>query len=321
LNLSFKISLIFLIFSHILFSQKTEYKTCMGSTFKLTLCNVKDNDSLKFILAWKEIDRIEKLISSWIDSSEISKINNMAGKAAVSVSEEVFKLLKLSQEIYFLTQGAFDLSIKPALKIWNWKSGKVPSGEEVKLAKSLVGFNKIVFTDSVYTVFLPIKGMHLDLGGIGKGYAAYCVAKIWKEQGISAGVINAGGDLYVFGNSCNSNDWNISIRNPLKNNEVIYTLKQTNISVTTSGDYERFFTKDSVKYSHILNPKTCTPVKGITSVTVFSADPVLADALATSLSVMGVTAGLDLINQMDGVDAIMIQSDGRVFFSNQLILK
>lgn len=292
----------------------------MGSTFKLTLCNVEKSDSLKFAVAWEEIYRIENLISSWIDSSEISRINNMAGISAVRVSKEVFKLLRLSDEIHTLTQGSFDLSVKPALKIWNWKFGKTPSDDEVKLVKSLVGFDKVLFTDSTHSVFLPINGMQLDLGGIGKGYAAFRVAKLWKEHGITSGAINAGGDLYVFGSSCSSDNWNISIRNPFKNNELIYTVNQTNISVATSGDYERFFIDNFITYSHILDPKTCRPIKGITSVTVFSKDPILADALATSLSVMGVKAGLDLVNQMDGIDAIIIKSDGQVFLSNQLLL-
>ena len=291
----------------------------MGSEFKLTLC-LTNSDSLSnaFKNGWKEIDRVEKLISSWIISSEVSRINQAAGIRAVIVSKELYQLLKYSNEIYQLTQGAFDLTIKPALNIWNWKTGKIPSNKEISKAKNLVGFQNIIFNDSIFSVFLPKKGMLLDLGGIGKGYASWCVAELWKRNGITEGAINAGGDLFVFGEACSKNDWDISIKNPFKKNEIIYTVKQTNISIATSGDYERFFEIDSLKYSHILNPKTCKPIKGITSVTVFAYNPTFADALATSISVMGVTVGLDLINQIDGVEAVFILSDGTVFLSDQL---
>ncbi len=291
----------------------------MGSEFQLTLC-VTDTSSLNiaFEVGWKEINRVEKLISSWINTSEISKINQAAGIQSVIVSEELFQLLKYSKEIHQITQGAFDLTIKPALKIWDWKSGKVPSDDEIYKAINLVGFQNIIFNDSLHSVFLPLKGMSLDLGGIGKGYASWCVAELWKKNGITSGAINAGGDLFVFGEACSDSSWDVSIRNPFKKNEIIYTVKQTNKAIATSGDYERFFIIDSMKYSHILNPKTCRPVKGTTSVTVFADNPTLADALATALSVVGMKVGLDLINQINGVDAIIIQSDGMVYFSNKL---
>ena len=294
----------------------------MGSDFKLTLC-IADSNLLKkaFGVAWDEIDRVERLISSWIYASEISKINESAGKTPVVLSEELYQLLKFSKEIYLLTQGAYDLSIRPALKIWDWKLGIIPTEKEIEISKNLVGFQNVIFNDSISSVFLPNRGMSLDLGGIGKGYVSWKVAEIWKRMGIMSGAINAGGDLYVFGNSCSYTNWNVSIRNPFKKNEIIYTLRDTDIAIATSGDYERFFEIDSVKYSHIINPKTCKPVKGITSVTVFADNPILADALATSLSVMGVDAGLNLINQIDNVDAIIIQSDGIVFLSDQLKYK
>jgi thiamine biosynthesis lipoprotein len=294
----------------------------MGSEFKLTLClENKDSLSKAFKIALDEIDRVEQLISSWINTSSISKINQASGVSPVSIPEELYQLLKFSKEIHSLTQGAYDLTIKPALNIWDWRSGVIPSKNQLSIAKNLVGFKNVIFNDSTLSVFLPKKGMSLDLGGIGKGYASWKVAETWREAGVKSGVINAGGDLYVFGNACSSKSWDVSIRNPFKKNEIIYTVKQTDISIATSGDYERFFEIDSVRYSHILNPKTCKPVKRVTSVTVFAENPTLADALATSLSVMGVNAGLDLINQIEGVEAIVIQSDGVVFLSNKLKYK
>ena len=311
--------LIFLLSAQIVFAEKTISKSYMGSEFKLTLC-LTNSDSLSnaFENGWKEIDRVEQLISSWIISSEVSRINQAAGIHSVLVSKELYNLLRYSNEIHQLTQGSFDLTIKPALNIWNWKSGVIPSNKEITKAKKLVGFQNIIFNDSLFSVFLPKKGMLLDLGGIGKGYASWRVAELWKKNGITTGAINAGGDLFVFGKACSKSVWDVSIKNPFKKNEIIYTVKQTNTAIATSGDYERFFQIDSVKYSHILNPQTCKPIKGITSVTVFAYNPTFADALATSISVMGVTVGLDLINQIDGVEAIFILEDGTVYLSDQL---
>ena len=314
-----KIVLVFLFSFQAVFAEKTVSKSYMGSEFRLTLC-ISDSISLKkaFDLGWKEIDRVEQLISSWINTSEISKINQAAGIRSVRISQELYQLLKFSKELHLLTQGAFDLTIKPALKIWNWKTGIIPLNEAVQEAKGFVGYDKVVFNDSAYSVFLPKKGMSLDLGGIGKGYASWCVARLWKKLGITSGAINAGGDLFMFGKACSSDTWDVSIQNPFKKNEIIYTVKQTDRAVATSGDYERYFEIDSVKYSHILNPKTCKPAIGISSVTVFADNPTLADALATTLSVLGVKIGLDLVNQINGVDAIIIQSNGEVFFSSEL---
>ena len=311
--------LIFLLSAQIVFAEKTISKSYMGSEFKLTLC-LTNSDSLSnaFENGWKEIGRVEQLISSWIISSEVSRINQAAGIHSVLVSKELYNLLRYSNEIHQLTQGSFDLTIKPALNIWNWKSGVIPSNKEITKAKKLVGFQNIIFNDSLFSVFLPKKGMLLDLGGIGKGYASWRVAELWKKNGITTGAINAGGDLFVFGKACSKSVWDVSIKNPFKKNEIIYTVKQTNTAIATSGDYERFFEIDSVKYSHILNPQTCKPIKGITSVTVFAYNPTFADALATSISVMGVTVGLDLINQIDGVEAIFILEDGTVYLSDQL---
>lgn len=292
----------------------------MGSTFKLTVCNDSIAKAI-FDTSWKEVERIESNISSWLESSEISRINKNAGGSPVVVSEEVYKLLKLSQELHKLSQGAFDLTIKPALKIWDWKIGKIPSNSEIEATRKIIGLDKVILNDSLNTVFLPVKGMQLDLGGIGKGYAAHRLSLLFKDHGISSGAISAGGDLYIVGSDCKNESWNIAIRNPFKSNELVYTLKQTDIAIATSGNYERYFEVDSVRYSHILNPKTCRPIQGVASVTVLAPDPVVADALATALTVMGVQAGLNLVDQLSGVEAIFIQSNGEVFLSKHLVSK
>lgn len=287
-------------------------KLKMGSHFSLHLCNGKEED---FKAAWDEIDRIENSISSWKDSSEISSINRNAGFAPVKVSKEVMDLIVYCMNLHSVTQGAFDISIKPGLKIWDWKKGIVPSDSLLKATQRLVNLNNVVINEDSSTVYLKVKGMSLDLGSIGKGYSAMKVAELWKDRGIESGVINAGGDLYMFGEACDIDLWSIGIKNPFKDNEVIFTSNQTNVSVATSGDYERYFEVDSVRYSHIIDPKTLQPVKGMASVTVFASNPVLADALATALSVLGVEAGKDLINQMEGVEAIIIQHSGKVYYS------
>lgn len=298
--------------THIEKNNKRDEKILMGSLFTIKLCG---NDSVFLKTSWELLTKLETDISSWNDSSEISLINRNAGVKEVKISKSVYELLKLSKSLSSLTQGSFDVTIGPALKIWNWKKAIVPNKFQIDSVRSLVNHELLVLNDSAQTAFLKLKGMRIDLGAIGKGYACEKVVEFWKEKGIQSGAISAGGDIYVLGDHCYGKSWGVSIRDPQKNNEIIYSLKESNISVATSGDYERYFEVDGKKYSHILNPLTCRPASEVTSVTVFSEKAILADALATSLSVMAPENSLHLVNQLEGIEAIIIEHNGEVHFS------
>ncbi len=284
-------------------------KPKMGSVFNL---EISGGDSRDLEEAWKTIDLFKSEVSSWDSSSITNKIIVNAGVKPVKVPLRYFWMLKRCVTLSNLTQGAFDITIKPALKIWDWKKGNIPNQDVIDSVKTLIGSNKIVLNASDTSIYLPINGMALDFGAFGKGMAADQIIAEWKvDQEIKSGVVDAGGDILVYGE-----EKEIVIPNPVKTNEVLYSLKIKDQAVVTSGDYVRYFEKDGKKYSHILDPRTCKPVSNnISSVTVIGPLASVADGLATAITVLGVEVGVDLINQVDGYEVIIVKSSGEDFTS------
>ena len=168
------------------------------------------------------------------------------------------------------------------------------------------------------TIFLKLKGMKIGFGAIGKGYAADKAKELLVKKGVKSGIINASGDLNCWGKKPNGKNWEIAITNPLNKSNAFAVLPINNQAVVTSGNYEKFSTFNGIKYSHIINPKTGYPAKGIISVTVFAPKAEIADALATSVFVMGKETGLDRINQLPNIDCIIIDSEGKIFYSKNI---
>ena len=288
-------------------------KKLMGSHFKFTIKNRADS-SIIFQEGWSLIEKIEKQISSWDSVSITSKINRNAGLSPVKVPIEFFKLLEYCKNTSEITQGAFDITVKPAVKIWDWKKSIIPSKESVDSILSIVGFKYIQLNASDTTVLLKKKGVELDFGAVGKGYAADKVIQLWKNEfSLNYGVVDAGGDIVAIENE---DKLHVIIPNPKNPDGVKYEIGVLANAVVTSGDYFRSFQVDNKKYSHILNPKTCEPVKnGVSSVTIIGPNGLMGDALATAVSVLGEVVGIGIINQLPGVEAIVIKSDGSEFFS------
>lgn len=293
----------------------------MGSRFDIT---VIANDSLeanKYIdTAVSEITRIEKLISSWDAKSQTSKINRNAGIQPVKVDKELFDLIVRSIAISTLTDGAFDISYASMDRIWRFDGSmtQMPGEEEILKSVEKVGFQKIVLNTKNHTVFLPQKGMKIGFGAIGKGYAADKAKELLQEMGVVAGIINASGDMNTWGKQPDGKDWTIAITNPMNKNKAFALLPLKKGAVVTSGDYEKYVTFNGVRYAHIINPKTGYPSQGIISVTVFASSAELADALATSIFVMGKEVGIDRINQIPGVECIIIDIEGHIHQSKNL---
>ncbi len=288
-------------------------KKLMGSHFKFTIKKCPDSTAI-FQEGWSLIGKIEKEISSWDSLSLTSKINRNAGISSVKVPLEFFKLVEYCKNTSEITQGAFDITIKPAVKIWNWKKSILPSKESVDSVLSIVGFKYIHLNPLDTTIFLKKKGVELDFGAVGKGYAADKVIQLWKNKfNLNYGVVDAGGDLVSIENK---DKLHVVIPNPKNPDGVKYEIGVLANAVVTSGDYFRSFQVDNKKYSHILNPKTCEPVKnGVSSVTIIAPNGLMGDALATAVSVLGEVVGIRMINQLPGVEAIVILSDGSDYFS------
>jgi len=293
----------------------------MGSGFEFTVVAENSTEANSFIdVAVGEITRIEKLISSWDENSQTSAINKFAGIKPVKVNVELFELIERSIAISSLTDGAFDISYASIDKIWKFDGTMMlmPSAEEIKNSVTKVGYRNIVLDKEKHTVFLSLVGMKIGFGAIGKGYAADKAKQILISKGVSAGIINASGDMNTWGKQINGTDWTVAIVNPLNKKQVFASLPISNGAVVTSGDYEKYVEFNGERFSHIINPRTGYPSTGLISVTVFAPKAELADALATSVFVMGVEAGLDRINQLPKVECIIIDDKGNIWKSKNI---
>ena len=309
--------------SSVVFAQKTftEKFSKMGSSFEVIVVAKNKEVADGFILMAKnEISRIENLISSWDSNSETSKINQNAGVKPVKVSKELWDLIERSQKLSQLTSGAFDISYAAVDKIWTFDGGdsELPAESVLKRSVAKIGYKKIRLNQKDQTVFLSQAGMKIGFGAIGKGYAADRAKEILVAAGASGGIINASGDMNTWGTHADGSDWNVAIVNPLNSKKVFSWFSIEQQAVVTSGDYERFTTIAGERYSHIIDPRTGMPAKGILSCTIFAPKAELADALATATFVMGTTAGIFLINQLPKVEAIIIDALGRTHTSKNI---
>lgn len=295
----------------------------MGSRFDIT---VVANDSLEgnnyIDLAVNEISRIEKLISSWDVKSQTSEINRNSGVKSVVVDDELFQLIKRAIKISKLTDGAFDISYASMDKVWHFDGSmtEMPTEDEIKKSVEKVGYQNIILDDDSHSVFLKLEGMKIGFGAIGKGYAADKAKALLIEKGVVAGIINASGDLNTWGVQPNGKDWMVAIVNPLNKEKVFSWMPVNNSAVVTSGNYEKYVTFNNVLYTHIIDPRTGYPATGILSVSIFTKTAELADALATSIFVMGKETGLDFINQLNGVECIIIDENNNIIISKNIEL-
>lgn len=305
------------------FSQQIIKRTLklMGSRFDFT---VVANDSIQanqyINLAVIEITRIEKLISSWDENSQTSAINRNAGNTPVKVDIELFNLIERAINISTLTNGAFDISYASMDHIWKFDGSmnEMPSKEKIKASVALVGYENIFLNKDDTTVFLKMKGMKIGFGAIGKGYAADMAKKQLMQKGVSAGIINASGDMNTWGRQPNGKEWSVAITNPMDKNKAFALLPIVDGAVVTSGNYEKYVLLGGKRYSHIIDPKTGYPSSGIISATVFAPQSELADALATSVFVMGIHVGINLINQLPKTECIIIDDNGKIYTSDNI---
>jgi thiamine biosynthesis lipoprotein len=314
-----------LFFSLISFGQQPYKRTLklMGSSFDITVV-AKDADEAKIVIdiAITEITRIEKLISSWDVNSQTSKINRNAGMKPVQVDKELFQLIQRAIKISKLTNGAFDISYASMDKVWFFDGSmiKMPSEEVIKKSVEKVGYQNIILDEENHSVFLKLNEMKIGFGAIGKGYAADKAKVLLQEKGVISGIINASGDLNTWGTQPNGKDWLVAIVNPLNKAKVFSWMPVNNSAVVTSGNYEKYVKFNNTLYTHIIDPRTGYPATGILSVTIFTKTAELADALATSIFVMGKETGLNFINQLKGVECIIVDENNTIITSNNIKL-
>jgi len=314
---------LFLCLITLINAQEIYHKTfkLMGSRFDISVVCANEKEAEKHIaMAVTEMSRIEHIISSWNGSSETSEVNRQAGIQPVRVSKELFHLIKRANVISKLTRGAFDISYASMDRIWKFDGSmkRFPSIEKIKKSIIKVGYQHIILNEKNQTIYLTKKGMKIGFGAIGKGFAADKAKALLISKGVKAGIINASGDMNTWGKQPDGSYWNVAITNPMNKNSAFALLPLKKGAIVTSGNYEKYVQFNGQKYSHIIDPRTGIPSKGILSVSVFSGSAELADALATSIFVMGTEIGINRINQLPNIECIIIDDKGKVHTSKNI---
>jgi thiamine biosynthesis lipoprotein len=301
------------------FKKSTEL---MYTTVSITVTARKAQEAESAIdAAFSEIKKLETLLNFWTRNSEIALINHDAGVQPVKVSPETLEIVRRALYISDKTGGAFDATIGPVVRLWNFKKQLRPTGEELEVALPLVDYKMVEVDPEASTVFLKDKRMSFDTGGIAKGFAADKAVEVLRKHGITGGLVAVAGDIRTFGTRANGRPWNLGIRDPRGEGpeDLIATIELHDEAISTSGDYERFFMEKGVRFHHLLDPKTGYPAdRGSVSVTIIAPEAVLTDGLATGVFVMGPEKGLKLVEQL-GLEAVIIDREGKRYTTPGLV--
>ena len=313
---------------HLLITNKKEDKISstyynLGTINEITLYNIKKEHGKRILKECESIlIDIDNKMSCQISYSEISKINDNAGIDYVRVSDDTFKVIKEAIDFSKASNDTFDISIGPIIDLWGigTDNAKVPTKEDIQSKLSLVNYKNILLDENTHSVKLSKKNMKIDLGGIAKGYAADKIYAYLKEENLESALINLGGNIYALGTKSNNQLFSIGIQDPTKaRGNSIGNIKISNKSVVTSGIYERYLEFKDKIYHLMLDPHTGYPFdNNVSSVTIVSDTSMICDALSTTTFGLGIEGGMKLIDDMDGVDAIFITKDKKVYLSKNL---
>lgn len=265
--------------------------------------------------AYAEMARIERLLSTFKTDSEVSKINRLAAQQPVKISPETFELIKRSLAQSVLSNGAFDITYASIGYKYDLRKKSKPDDATIHSLLKAINFRHIELNYPYIKFNHP--QVKINLGGIGKGYAIESASRLLKKCGIFEAIISAGGDSKIIGDK-HGKEWVIGIQHPRKKNELALRIPLSNIALSTSGDYERYYIDNGERIHHIINPATGKPSNKTWSASVIGEDATITDALSTAIFILGKIKGLELINSLDGFDAIIIDSDGKINYSNGL---
>ena len=297
----------------------------MGSHFTFTV--VAENDSAgqrALRVGLGEVRRIDRLMSFWDSTSEVVRINRLAGIRPVAVSPETFDLIARTLRLSQLSDGAFDITFASADKLYKFDRlahTGLPDSAAVRASVRHIGWQKIRLDAAQHTVFLPEKGMRINLAGILQGYGIRRAKQVLGGLGIKGGLLNGSGDLYCWGRQADGSLWRVAIGDPDRPRTVAAWVDVTDVAVVTAGNYEQYFTVAGQVYGHIINPHTGYPSIGLRSVTIICPDVELADGLDEVVFVKGPTTGLAFINGLKNVDCTLITDDNRTLVSKGMQLK
>lgn len=297
-------------------------RLAMGSLLHLTAFAADEAAARRaFEQVFAEFDRLDSLLSVWRDGSDVVRLNAAAGQGAVPVHPETREVLHAAERVSEWTDGKFDVTFGALAEIWKFdhdQDDRVPSAAEIAARLPRVDHMAVTVDDGAGTAAIARPGVRVHLGGIGKGLAVDRAAALLRAAGITDFLIQAGGDLYV-GGAADDGPWRLGIQDPRgPAGSSFATLELTDATFSTSGDYERFFIHDGVRYHHILDPDTGQPARASRSVTIVSPQALLADALSTGVFILGPEKGMALVERLPGVEAVIVGADNRVSVSSGL---
>jgi thiamine biosynthesis lipoprotein len=264
-----------------------------------------------------EMHRIDRLMSPYKTDSELSLINRGAGARPVAICDELFGLIERSLHFSRLSDGAFDITYAAVGRLYDYRQGIAPDAAALQRAKAAVGWQHLVLDAQARTVAFAHDGMRIDLGGFAKGHVVDTSIAILRRMGIQHAVVAAGGDSHVLGDR-HGRPWSIAVRDPRDAQRIVAVLPLQDTSISTSGDYERFFERDGVRHHHLIDPKTGTSPSAVHSVTILAADGLTSEALSKCVFVMGLARGMRLVESQRGVDAVVVDEAGALHFSSGL---
>lgn len=294
----------------------------MGSSLTLMAWTADEDAANRvFEQVFAEFDRLDALMSVWRENSDVLRINAAAGKAPVKVGPETIEALTIARQVSEWTHGKFDVTFGALSDVWKFDQDQddtVPTQAQVAARLPLIDYRRLVVDENAGTAFLERAGMRVHLGGIGKGYAVDRAVAMMKAAGLKDFSIQAGGDLYVAGRR-GDRPWRLGIADPrAPDGQIFARVELSDSTFSTSGDYERFFVKDGVRYHHILDPATGQPARLSRSVTIASTHAVIADGLSTGVFLLGPDEGMALIEKIPDVEGVIVGADNQVRISSGL---
>lgn len=267
--------------------------------------------------AIEKLNDIDDKMSVFKEESDISKINSKAGVTPQAVSKDTYFVVKNAVEYSQILEGTFDPTIRPLVKLWNIGNDKetIPKKAKIEEALKLVNYNDVILDESNCTIMLKNKYQALDIGGIAKGFAADEVRDIFHKQKVKSALIDLGGNIFALGSKDDGTPWRVGIQNPFESRgDFVGILSVKDKSIVTSGNYERYFMKDGQRFHHIIDPKTGYPSQSkIISATIISDNSIDGDGLSTGVYILGINKALKIIEAIEGIDAIFITEDKKVY--------
>ena len=258
--------------------------------------------------AMAELDRIEALMSTYMDTSEMSRVNASAYAQPQKVTAELFGLLKIAMEISVATDGAFDISYDSVGQLYDFRAGKHPDENQIAAQLENIDYHHVILDEAAQTVSFKTPGVRINLGGIAKGYSVERVIRLLREAGVEHALATAGGDTRILGDR-RGKPWIVGVRDPNQRDGIFTRIPLDDEAISTSGDYERFFIEDGKRYHHIIRPTDGRPVEGVRSVSVIGPDGTVTDGLSTGLFVLGPEAGLEVLKRFPGYEALFVTND------------